>query len=88
VIVAGEAEVLGDGAPVRLLRPGDSFGEIALLHDVPRTATVRAVGPLHVLEVERHAFLDAIGASPASGDAARAVVARHLATFAPAGLTV
>jgi MFS family permease len=88
VIVDGRAEVIGDGTRVAVLGPGEAFGEVALLRDIPRTATVRACEELHVLEVERQAFLDAIGGSAASGDAARAVVARHLATFTPAGVTV
>jgi len=49
VIVEGEAEVLKDGEVVRRLGPGDHFGEIALLAEGPRTASVVAVTPLKVL---------------------------------------
>ena len=42
LIDSGSVEVEVDGQPVRRLDPGASFGEIALVHDVPRTATVRS----------------------------------------------
>ena len=41
VIADGEADVIGEGRPIRTLRPGDGFEEIARLHDMLRT-TVRA----------------------------------------------
>jgi MFS family permease len=84
VIVEGTAEVVGDGARIRTLGPGDSFGEIALVRDVARTATVRALDDLTVFELDRDEFLHAIGGHTQSVDAARAVVARHLASFTPA----
>lgn len=40
---------------------GESFGEIALVHDVPRTATVTARTSLTLLAMTRTEFLDAIG---------------------------
>ena len=46
VIRSGRATVEIDGAETGSLGPGDFFGEIALLHDVPRTATVRALDAL------------------------------------------
>jgi NADH dehydrogenase len=61
VVTEGEVEVLkavpGRGAaPVRRLAKGDCFGEIALVSDMPRSATVRAVSSTNVLAVDRDAF--------------------------------
>jgi MFS family permease len=83
VILAGEADVVGDGARIRTLTAGESFGEIALLRDVPRTATIRAQTTLDVFEIDRGAFLDALGDSSPSHAEASAVVARNLANFTP-----
>jgi hypothetical protein len=85
VIVDGQAEVLDAGAVVRSIGAGDSFGEIALLHDVPRTATVRARSDLTLFELGRDPFLEAVTGFRASSDAARDVVAGHLADHRPAG---
>jgi len=46
---------------IRMLRAGDSFGELGVLYDVPRTATVRCASPGHVLRLPGGAFLDALG---------------------------
>ena len=61
VVTEGEVEVLkGDGAgsltPLRRLGRGECFGEIALVSDRPRSATVRAVCATNVLAVDREAF--------------------------------
>jgi hypothetical protein len=45
---------------IRMLRAGDSFGELGVLYDVPRTATVRCASPGHVLRIPGEAFLDAL----------------------------
>ena len=39
---------------------GEGFGEIALLADIPRTATIRARTPFAALAVDRQAFLNAV----------------------------
>jgi NADH:ubiquinone reductase (H+-translocating) len=61
VVTEGEVEVVrsvpGHGeAPVRRLGVGECFGEIALVSDVARSATVRAVSATNLLAVDREAF--------------------------------
>jgi NADH dehydrogenase len=61
IVTEGEVEVLKSTPgeveqPLRRLGPGECFGEIALVSDVPRSATVRAVSPSNVLAVDREAF--------------------------------
>ncbi len=53
---SGQAEVHEDGQVVRTIGPGGYFGEIALLLDVPRTATVMARTPMRVFRLERDGF--------------------------------
>jgi CRP-like cAMP-binding protein len=84
VIKNGEAEVIGDGRMIRKLRPGDSFGEIALLHDVLRTATVRARTPLRLYSLDRTHFLSAVTGYESSEREADALVLDRLSTFNPA----
>jgi MFS family permease len=70
VIAAGEAEVLRDGRQLCVLSTGDAFGEIALLGECPRTATVRALSDLHLHAVNSHDFLRAVtGHRPAAAEA-------------------
>ena len=69
VITDGEVEVLketGAGNPTALRRlgPGECFGEIALVSDRPRSATVRAVSGTNVLAVDRAAFQALFGTLP------------------------
>ena len=47
-------------------RPGSGVGEIALIKDVPRTASVRAVGPVTAFSLDRDAFLEAVTGHAAS----------------------
>nr|WP_300044913.1 cyclic nucleotide-binding domain-containing protein [uncultured Nocardioides sp.] len=60
VIVSGRAAVTVAGEHVRDLGPGDFFGELALLRDVPRTATVRATTDLELDVLQRVPFLTAV----------------------------
>lgn len=45
---------------VSTLKPGDFFGEMALIHDAPRSATVTSLGPISVLEIHRDSFEDLV----------------------------
>jgi CRP-like cAMP-binding protein len=54
-------------------------GEIALLRDVPRTATVRAVDEVEILILERDDFLDAVTGSRRSARAADSEMDRRIA---------
>jgi putative peptide zinc metalloprotease protein len=56
VVGSGHVEVVQNRRVTGRLGPGAYFGETALLLDVPRTATVRAVTPVRVLELSRAAF--------------------------------
>lgn len=57
VIQSGSVEVIRGGQVVATLKAGDLFGEIALITDEPRTATVRAKEPTEVLAINRDEFL-------------------------------
>jgi CRP-like cAMP-binding protein len=60
VLLDGEATASVDGRVLNGIRPGDQFGEIALLHDVPRTATVTASVAAATLSLDRVAFTSAV----------------------------
>ncbi len=81
VIADGHATVELDAATPRELGPGDFFGEIALLRDVPRTATVRAPEELRLYAIARDDFLAAVTGHAPTLEAAESVVVSRL----PAG---
>jgi MFS family permease len=78
VIESGRFAVSVDDTPGVELGPGDFFGEIALLRDVPRTATVTATTAGRLQALERHDFLEAVTGHPPSARAADAVVGARL----------
>jgi len=77
-IEQGRLAVEQGGELLRELDVGDFFGEIALLHEVPRTATTRALTALRLVALERQTFLDTVTGHAASADLARDVVAARL----------
>ncbi len=83
VIEDGEADVIGDGRLIRTIEAGDSFGEIALLHDTLRTTTVRARRPLRVYTLDRRHFLSAVTGYESSAREADTLVLGRLGTFDP-----
>jgi MFS family permease len=78
IITEGRVAVSIDGRRVREEGPGESFGEIALLRNVPRTATIEALESTQLISLDRTTFLEAVTGQPASAQAAEATVARHL----------
>jgi CRP-like cAMP-binding protein len=64
VIIDGEVAVMKDGNEIRRQGPGDFFGEIALIEDRPRTATVTAVTPLRFFVLTRQSFRSLLAHQP------------------------
>lgn len=70
IISDGEAEIFVNTDKNQLILvnrvgPADYFGEMALINDAPRAATVRAITTCKTVEVDRDAFMDAIDQNPA-----------------------
>jgi len=78
VIESGEVEVFEDGILARREGPGDFFGEIALIRDLPRTATVKAVTDLDLVTLKRDPFIAAVTGHAPSAEAADTVIGRRL----------
>lgn len=78
VVSSGEVDVLVDGRPPRREGEGSYFGEIALLRDVPRTATVRAATDVELYALDRDDFLPAVTGHAGSVQAAEGVIGARL----------
>jgi CRP-like cAMP-binding protein len=81
VIAEGEFEVASNGGPPTELHAGDFFGEIALLRNVERTATVTARDPGVLFSLSRDEFVPAVTGSAPSNAAADEVVGARLAAL-------
>lgn len=88
LVADGQLDVSANGRSISTLAAGDYFGEIALLRELPRTATVTASTSAVLYALDRDEFLAAVTGHPASAQAAEAVVGARLATFSPAGVKV
>ena len=83
IVADGVVEILVDGQVVRETSPGGYFGEIALLRDIPRTATVRAKNAVELLALDRDDFIAAVTGHAASAEAADSVIAARLGSLRP-----
>ena len=79
IVSSGRADVVHDGARIAEVVAGDGFGEIALLDDRPRTASIVVREALEGYRLPREAFLEAVTGSPLSARAGARLVADRLA---------
>lgn len=79
-VASGTLEARQDGGFLRRCTRGEGVGEIALLRDTPRTATVTAITDATVYRLERDPFLVAVSGSPATRRRAGSIAAARLAT--------
>jgi CRP-like cAMP-binding protein len=83
IVLTGQVKIslpgeTGDEAILATLRPGDFFGELALLDGAPRSATATALEPVEATVLPRDRFRDLIAAEAAIRDAFLVAVAREL----------
>lgn len=83
MIAEGEVEVLhaspdGSEQVIGKLGPGDQFGEVALLHEIKRTATVRALTDVQVISIDRRDFSTLVGHLPYLRESVERFANEHL----------
>ena len=81
IVGAGVLEITGEDLR-SIADEGDYFGEIALLRDVPRTATVTALADSHLYVLQRDDFLAAVTGHEAARAAGHTVVEERLSRTA------
>ncbi len=77
-VADGELQISRGGQVQRTVSHGDGFGEIALIRDVPRQATVVAVGDALLYSLEKDLFVATVTGHAAASSAARSVITQHL----------
>jgi CRP-like cAMP-binding protein len=81
VIVSGRAKVTRRGRKVGEVGPGDFFGELALLIDADRNATVTALTPMEAIVLSRREFEAALAEAPRMTRKIMSGMAARLAEF-------
>jgi CRP/FNR family transcriptional regulator, cyclic AMP receptor protein len=79
VLLDGNADVKKNGRRINTLGPGDFFGEIALVSDTPRTATVIATSPVRALVITDRSFKRLMSDSPEIQERVLSALAARLA---------
>jgi hypothetical protein len=77
-IADGKLAVSRQGQFLQLVSRGDGFGEIALIRDVPRQATVTAASAVSLYTLERDLFVQAVTGHATAISAVERVISRHL----------
>lgn len=78
VLVKGEADVIRDGRSLATLKQGDVFGEMALISEIPRSASVRAKSPLDLISISRDAFNKLVTHLPGVKTSMDEILHRHV----------
>jgi predicted MFS family arabinose efflux permease len=87
-IKSGAVDVSIDGKFIRTEGPGEAFGEIALLRDIPRTATIVARENAELYALEREDFIGAVTGHAESAATADSIVGARLANARPGQASV
>jgi CRP/FNR family cyclic AMP-dependent transcriptional regulator len=83
VLLEGNADVIKNGRRINKLTAGDFFGEIALVSDTPRTATVTATSPVRALVITDRSFTRVLQDSPEIQSKVLSALAARLAPSWP-----
>ena len=86
VLVEGRVDVSAKGRSVKTLQDGDFFGEMALVSDAPRNATVTALTPLRLLVITDRDFRGLLHDSPSIQLKVLQTLANRLAELVDLGL--
>ncbi|MGD0379735.1 MAG: cyclic nucleotide-binding domain-containing protein [Acidimicrobiales bacterium] len=77
-VADGRLAISRAGQLLHMASRGDGFGEIALIRDVPRTATVTAVTDALLYSLRKDLFVETVTGHASASSAARTVIARHM----------
>src|SRR5262245_30806863 len=78
VVQEGQVEILHDGEVLERAGPGDFFGEMALVDDLPRSATVRAATNVRLVPITEREFLRLVELTPGFALQVMRAMARRL----------
>jgi CRP/FNR family cyclic AMP-dependent transcriptional regulator len=83
VLLEGEADVTKGDTSINTMREGDFFGEIALVTEMPRTASVTATTEVRVLVITERDFRALLKHSPEVGRGVAEALAERIAPELP-----